>query len=194
MSCYILKKLLNLLDLLLKIFIVGAGVSFILIIWLVDRAWSPPPGTSVEHLHMIIPPNEEVECVISGIKLYRVRDSLNVDLKNSPNKLLDSYYFYHLLYDFGEDEKKVLLTYKFPYPTSGGRDVVIENTSLLIEESDSLVIVNYNKKPVGGFLIENNPFEKKIVMRYNSDLDNRNILMKYVDGKPEIKNVKNACF
>lgn len=48
--------------------------------------------------------------------------------------------------------------------------------------------------PADGFVIENNPFDKKIVMKYNQELVNSNTLLKYIDGKAVVEKKEDACF
>lgn len=188
----VIKNFVECFDFLLKFCIV---VFFALLLFL-DYCWGwPAPGFPAKPLQRVTQSNEQIDCEIAGFRLYENMDTVDVSyLYIFLNGKRNLHYVYHLLYSSDESNKNILLTYKFPVSLYGGRDQDVEYTNFLIEENDSLITINYNREPIDGFVIENNPFEKKIVMRYNSELDNSNILLKYVDGKPEIKNVKDACF
>ena len=42
----------------------------------------------------------------------------------------------------------------------------MENTNIFIEEFPDAIKFYYNREPIGGFVIDNNPFSKKIQMEY----------------------------
>lgn len=187
-----IRNLIEGFDFLLKIGIVH--LSALLLILDYGLGW-PAPGFSAKPLKKVLSSKSEVECEIDGVKLYEKRDSIDVSywyiFLNGKRNL---FYVYHLLYSSDENDKNVLLTYKFPVSVYGGRDQDVAYTNFLIEENDSLITINYNKEPADGFVIENNPFNKKIVMKYNQELINSNTLLKRVDGKTVINKIEEACF
>ena len=79
------------------------------------------------------------------------------------------YRVYDVLYENELGKTTKLFTYKFPF--TYGLDVLAENTFFLIEESHDLIKIYYDRKPVDGFIIDNNPFSKRIIFQYMSNLD-----------------------
>lgn len=88
------------------------------------------------------------------------------------------YRVYHIMYETGDQEKK-FLTYKFPLTLGIG--AVAENTGIIIEENADSIVIYYNKKPLSGFEIVQNPFSKKIYFEYRIDFT-------------ELKKRDNLCF
>ena len=59
----------------------------------------------------------------------------------------------------------------FWIPFTYGLDVPVEETSLLFEETRDAIKIYYDKEPVGGFVVENNPFSKKILFEQKSNFN-----------------------
>jgi len=80
------------------------------------------------------------------------------------------YRFYHVFFFDDAGNRINFITYKFPLTTGIG--AVIENTDMVIENSLNEIKIYYDKEPVDGFLLENNPFSKKIQFEKFGDLKN----------------------
>ena len=65
-------------------------------------------------------------------------------------------------------DRKSIATYKFPL--TYGIGAVDENTDFVIIESEEFVAFYYNRKPVDGFNVVQNPFSKKILFEQRDDL------------------------
>ncbi len=111
----------------------------------------------------------KMTCNIEGKKISTYVDDLDVPyirffiLGNH-----GMYCTYHINYEDESGKKNSFITYKFPYKY--GLDVVLEKASFVIEETLDNVKIYYNNNPTNGFVIENNPFSKKLILEYTSDL------------------------
>lgn len=103
---------------------------------------------------------------IEGMKIYRIRDPLppfffHLYLFGTRG----IYYVYHLMY---EDANGIhpMITYKFRYTT--GISAIIEgsNMTLMMENTPDGIVFWYDKVPEGEFIIEHNPFSKKMLFKY----------------------------
>lgn len=128
-----------------------------------------------------------VACKIEGGRVFVLGDDVNIPIipfyiqcfsrvfLNAPNKYYRVYHFI-LEKDVGE---KIFLSYKFPLTMGVG--AIKENSDFVIIEKDDAIKIYYNREPVGGFIVEHNPFSKKILIEYSETL----FYLKTVDG---------ACF
>ena len=103
---------------------------------------------------------------IEGMKIYRVRDALppffcHLYLFGTRG----IYYVYHLMYE-DVNGMRSIVTYKFRYTT--GISAIIEGSdmTLVIEDTPDSIVFWYDKVPEGEFIIEHNPFSKKILFKY----------------------------
>ena len=64
------------------------------------------------------------------------------------------------------NEMRSIVTYKFRYTT--GISAIIEGSdmTLVIEDTPDSIIFWYDKVPEGEFIIEHNPFSKKMLFKY----------------------------
>lgn len=159
----VLKKFVLGIDVVAKIAIVGLTA----LMFFLDYCFGwPAPGYTARHLHRNRL-NTEIPCVINNYALYESLDSISISYVHLfLNGKRNLYYEYHLLYGADDENQGVFLSYKLPVSLDGGRDQNVDRINFLIEENDSLITINYDKEPVGGFVLEN-PFGKEIVMKLN---------------------------
>jgi hypothetical protein len=79
----------------------------------------------------------------------------------------DEYRVYHILFENNVKKEKIV-TYKFPLTYGAG--AIEENTDIVIVETQENITIYYNREPVGGFIVEQNPFSKKLRIEYRDRL------------------------
>ena len=79
----------------------------------------------------------------------------------------DEYRVYHILFE-NNVKKENIVTYKFPLTYGAG--AIEENTDIVIVETQESITIYYNREPVGGFIVEQNPFSKKLRIEYRDRL------------------------
>jgi len=150
------------------------SISFFFSIFICCLFWKNEsfPGEDTEPLYQYSWPEKLNICEIEGKKIYVNSDSLSISILHL---LLygthDIFYSHHLLYKNTRGEKIIFLTYRTPFVF--GIDVVPENIRLAIENEKEKIVVYYDKEPVGGISIDNNPFSKIIELRLETDLDQK---------------------
>ena len=123
---------------------------------------------------------EGIGCQIEGYKLSKLEEPLVVPfLQVFINGYYGLYRVYDIMYVNESGEKRKFLTYKCPL--TYGLDVIPEDIDFVIEETSDVITVYYEKEPVDGFKVENNPFSKEIQFKFLSDLEN-------------VRAVEGACF
>lgn len=130
------------------------------------------PGSGTEPLYFI-PLNGEnkISCKIEGKQLFVHGDSVNVPFFNLYfNFYHDLYRKFHLYYIDVNGKKKDFVTYKFPL--TYGIGAIIENTDIVIEETQDYIKIYHDQEPVNGFSFEGDllPFSKKILFEFKRDL------------------------
>ena len=117
-------------------------------------------GTSPFRQHLSQKDNN-MACSIDGTKLFLIGDDVDVSFfQMYAISGFKAYRFYHVFVIDERENRINLITYKFPLTTGIG--AIIENTDMIIENSSDAITIYYDKEPVDGFVIENNPFHKKI--------------------------------
>lgn len=104
-------------------------------------------------------------CIVENKETSRYIENMNVPyLRLFIKGTYGLYSVYHIYYKDENGERINFITYKFPFDY--GLDVEMEDTGIFIEETPNAIKFYYNREPVGGFIIESNPFSKKIQMEY----------------------------
>lgn len=119
--------------------------------------------------------DNSMACSIDGTKLFLIGDDVDVSFfQMYAISGFKAYRFYHVFF-IDETENRInFITYKFPLTTGVG--AIIENTDMIIENSSDTITIYYDKEPIDGFLLEHNPFSKKILFER---LDNLKSLKKH---------------
>ena len=138
-----------------KIFIVVFYSFFILLYY---------SCTSGGHYEFKEPINKEV-CDIDGKSISRFKENIDIPFfREFIFGYRGIYGIFHIYYEDETGNRNNIITYKFPF--SYGLDNVSEDTGLLIEETPDVIRCYYDREPEGGFIVENNPFSKKIEFKY----------------------------
>ena len=104
-------------------------------------------------------------CNVENKKISRYLENVNIPYLCLFIKGTHGLYsVYHIYYENEVGERINIITYKFPF--TYGLDVPMEDTNIFIEEFPDAIKFYYNRDPIGGFVIDNNPFSKKIQMEY----------------------------
>ena len=106
---------------------------------------------------------QPIACRIEGKRLFLFGEDVHVPYFSFKAE----YRVYHILYE-NESDRKSIATYKFPL--TYGIGAVDENADFVIIESEEFVAFYYNRKPVDGFNVVQNPFSKKILFEQRDDL------------------------
>ena len=110
-------------------------------------------------------------CNIEGKRIFLFGEDTNVPYFS----FKDEYRVYHILSE-DSSNKEYIATYKFPMTYGVG--AIAENTDIAIVETQENITIYYSHEPVGGFIIEQNPFSKKL----RTEFRNRLFDIKSVDG------------
>ena len=102
-------------------------------------------------------------CSIEGKKIFLLGEDTNVPYFS----FKDEYRVYRILFEDNIDKGSFVM-YKFPLTYGAG--AIEENTDIVIVESQKKITIYYNRKPVGGFIIEQNSFSKKIEIDFRERL------------------------
>ena len=92
-------------------------------------------------------------CNIEGKRIFLFGEDTNVPYFS----FKDEYRVYHILSE-DSSNKEYIATYKFPMTYGVG--AIAENTDIAIVETQENITIYYSREPVGGFIIEQNPFSK----------------------------------
>ena len=113
---------------------------------------------------------KKIECEIAAKEMSWLEEPIDVSFwKVFILGYHGMYRVYDVLYTNELGRKNKFITYKFPF--TYGLDVPVEETSLLFEETRDAIKIYYDKEPVGGFVVENNPFSKKILFEQKSNFN-----------------------
>ncbi|SHK42487.1 MULTISPECIES: hypothetical protein [unclassified Fibrobacter] len=110
-------------------------------------------------------------CNIEGKRIFLFGEDTNVPYFS----FKEEYRVYHILSE-DSTNKEYIATYKFPLTTGIG--AIVENTDIAIVETQEDITIYYNREPAGGFVIEQNPFSKKL----RAEFRDRLFYIKSVDG------------
>ena len=144
----------------IKIFIIFAYTFFILL------DYSCTGGGNFKFSESYNSPN----CILENKKISVYPENINVPyLRLFIKGTRGIFVNYHVYYKNDLGEKNDILTYRFPF--TYGLDVIMENTLIMVKETSDAIIIYYDKEPINGFVIKNNPFSKKVLLKYKSDLD-----------------------
>ncbi len=113
-------------------------------------------------------------CNIEGKRIFLYGEDTNVPYFS----FKDEYRVYHILSE-DSSNKEYIATYKFPMTYGVG--AIAENTDIAIVETQENITIYYSREPVGGFIIEQNPFSKKLRTEFRDQLF-------------DIKSVDGACY
>ena len=113
-------------------------------------------------------------CNIEGKRIFLFGEDTNVPYFS----FKDEYRVYHILSE-DSSNKEYIATYKFPMTYGVG--AIAENTDITIVETQENITIYYSHEPVGGFIIEQNPFSKKLRTEFRDRLF-------------DIKSVDGACY
>ena len=113
-------------------------------------------------------------CNIEGKRIFLFGEDTNVPYFS----FKDEYRVYHILSE-DSSNKEYIATYKFPMTYGVG--AIAENTDIAIVETQGNITIYYSHEPVGGFIIEQNPFSKKLRTEFRDRLF-------------DIKSVDGACY
>ena len=113
-------------------------------------------------------------CNIEGKRIFLFGEDTNVPYFS----FKDEYRVYHILSE-DSSNKEYIATYKFPMTYGVG--AIEENTDIAIVETQENITIYYSREPVGGFIIEQNPFSKKLRTEFHDRLF-------------DIKSVDGACY
>ena len=113
-------------------------------------------------------------CNIEGKRIFLFGEDTNVPYFS----FKDEYRVYHILSE-DSSNKEYIATYKFPMTYGVG--AIAENTDIAIVETQEKNTIYYSREPVGGFIIEQNPFSKKLRTEFHDQLF-------------DIKSVDGACY
>lgn len=113
-------------------------------------------------------------CNIEGKRIFLFGEDTNVPYFS----FKDEYRVYHILSE-DSSNKEYIATYKFPMTYGVG--AIAENTDIAIVETQENITIYYSREPVGGFIIEQNPFSKKLRTEFHDQLF-------------DIKSVDGACY
>ena len=102
-------------------------------------------------------------CSIEGKRIFLFGENTNVPYFS----FKDEYRVYHILFE-DSTNKEYIATYKFPLTYGVG--AIAENTDIAIVEAQENITIYYSREPVGGFIIEQNPFSKKLRAEFRDQL------------------------
>jgi hypothetical protein len=110
-----------------------------------------------------------VACRIEDKRVAIFEDDLDVSIFQLYFDFTTTLYrVYHFFVEEKLGERRVFITYKFPMTYGVG--AVSENSDFVIKESSDSITIYYNKEPVDGFNIEQNPFSKKLKIERKNKL------------------------
>ena len=109
-------------------------------------------------------------CSVENKKVARYLEKMKVPfLRLFINGTQGLFSTYHVYYKNASGKKIDIITYKFPF--TYGLDVIMEDTRIMIKETPEVIMIYYDEEPIDGFIISDNPFSKKILLEYKSDLE-----------------------
>lgn len=139
-------------------------------------------GSEEKPLYLHSTHQKDKVCQIEGKSLQKYSEDVDVNiLRVFIMSSADIFRVHHIRYLDENSEKISFITFKFPLFSSGGIGATIDNTNLIILETAENVKIYYDKEPVGGFVVELNPFSKEIQFEYEKDLRN-------------LRKMDNVCF
>ncbi|MCQ2050090.1 MAG: hypothetical protein MJZ22_03685 [Candidatus Saccharibacteria bacterium] len=128
-------------------------------------------GSGEELLYLHSSHQKKEVCRIEGMALSRFGEDVDANiLRVFITSSLDIFRVHHIRVTDENGERINFIMFKFPLYSAGGIDASIDNTNLLMLETEKFVKIYYDKEPVGGFVVEHNPFSKEIQFEFQKDL------------------------
>lgn len=165
-----MKNALLLFEVGLKLLITAVSLFLILLCYFWwNGGFFKGSGEELLKQHSSMHENKEIACKIEEKRIALYGDDLDVSfLRLYVDRGWEVYRKFHVLYENENGEKISFITYEFPLTMGIG--AIVENTEIAIEETPDSIKIYYNKEPSKGFIVENNPFSKKIQFEFSNEL------------------------